>query len=315
MKNQRIALVLLALLAVLAIAYYLSTGTGTGLRPGHFAVTDTNSIQQIVLRRHFARLAEDEVVTLVKKDSTWWANDLYRANPARIRELMQAIATIQAREPVESTARANAMRYIRETHVRVEVQTQDSTRIYYVGPGSPDKRGSLAYLEDDEIPYIVELPGFVGNVDRHYATRLKEWRQLPLFTLGYEDLRQIAVRYPGADSSYVLRRQPNGMWKLPDQPTDTTASLRYARQYKPTYALEPAEERYPGAFEALARQRPDVVLQLTDKAGRKQTLNLHYIAGKPDLLLGWKPEKPELLLVQNFSMAPYLARRHQFVAR
>lgn len=315
MKNQKYTLVLVVLLVLLGIGYYLSRGSSSLLADREFAVADTARVERIVLTREMAKMPKPERVELVRKKNGWWANDLYAAPTARMKQVLETIAQIQAREPVDVPARANALRYIKEAHVKVEVFWGDSSRVYYVGPGSPDRRGSLAYLERDDIPYIVEIPGFHGSVDRYFATNIKDWRDLRIFSGTHETLRKVEMQYRNAEDSWTMTRNADGMWHLQGTPTDTSASLRYMRQYKDTYALEPADDRYPGRFDAVRKQQPDIRLTLTDKAGKTTRLNMMILPQKPDLMVGWVEGKEELLLLQTYALEPYLVSRKELMPK
>lgn len=309
---------LVGVLGALAIAWFIynSLRPDAGSSGAHaFAVADTAGVTRITLKRHFDKLPEEAPLVLTRKDGKWWVNDRFEASPRRVQDLLATLAQLHVREAVAPSAVSNAFKIIQSAHVAVQVEGS-TDRSFFVGPAPPDKRGALAYLEGSRQPVVLELPGMQGTLAPHFPTQPADWQEYVLLKGDAETLRSVEVQYPGADSSFVLIRQANGIWKLKDAPTDTVRTQQYMEAYRTLYALSRAPQKDQGLYEQLAKRPPVATIRTTDAQGRVQVLVLHGApADEPYLRYGWVLGKDELLLTQNHVIDRLLVHKAQLMAR
>ncbi|MBX3102191.1 MAG: DUF4340 domain-containing protein [Bacteroidetes bacterium] len=319
MRKYRTTLLLAGVLVVLGVSwlvYDFSKQQGAVSKATAFAVPDTAGITRITLIRHFEKLPQEQQVVLTRKEGRWVVNDRFDASPRRVQDLLATLAHLHVREEVAPTAVSNAYKIIQSAHVEVRVEGSQS-RTFFIGPAAPDKKGSLAYLAGSRQPVILELPGMQGSLAPQFATLPSDWQEFLLLSVNAETLRRLEVRYPGADSSFVLARQANGIWKLADgSPTDTVRTQQYMNAFGAVYALGRAENTNPGLFEVLAKQPPYARIRTTDAQGHTRELVLHQpLPQDPHVRYAWVTGQEELLLAQGFVIDKLLIRKQQLMPR
>ena len=56
-----------------------------------------------------------------------------------------------------------------------------------------------------KFPYVVNLPGFIGNVRSHFFTNMNKWRDVGIFNAQLGTIKQVKVDFPGKkDGSFTI---------------------------------------------------------------------------------------------------------------
>ncbi len=200
MKNNKVLIALLVILAAVAIYFFTKKSDGT-LRndkevKSDFAIKDTASIDKI-----FIADAKGQTVTLTRVENAWMVNNKYVARPDNIRILMKTFSRIDVRSPVPKAAYNNVVKMIATSATKVEIYQGDDkpSKIYYVGGATLDHQGTYMVLETDGVkssaPFITYIPGNYGYLSTRFFTESEQWRDAVVFRYLPEEIKSIEINY------------------------------------------------------------------------------------------------------------------------
>jgi hypothetical protein len=215
MKKNIILYGILTILIVIALIIYLNNKSGTIKKElKDFAYPDTASVNKIFLANK-----ENKTITLSRiGPGKWTVNNKYIARNDAIKNLLDAIASIQIKAPVPKSSLEQITKLLATRSVKVEIYANDKlVKVYYVGDPTPDNLGTYMILEKSSVPFIVHKPGFNGYLTIRYFTDEIEWRDVSIFPLTLPQVYSITVDYPGQkENSYQIIRKSPGEYELTD---------------------------------------------------------------------------------------------------
>lgn len=189
-------LVYLAILALLGfgVYYFLFSNHGNVYSESEagFKVQDTASIGRIFIVSN-----DGESVLVERTDSGWVLNKRYKALQSTLNLLMNTFATQAALYPVTQAARENAIRTMATEGIKVELykRTGEKMKVFYVGGASVNNTGTNMLMEGAKVPYVVQVPGFIGYITARYTTRLTDWRDRTVFNIPPQEIKTISLHY------------------------------------------------------------------------------------------------------------------------
>ncbi|MCS6928908.1 MAG: DUF4340 domain-containing protein [Saprospiraceae bacterium] len=201
MKNfftrTRLLFVLFLLAGVAAYYFWQQSeryASGSRVAPDmDFAVKDTNAIYRIFIADRRGRTAD-----LKRLENQWVYNGQYKARPSAIEVLLQTVCCLNVLYVPPKAAEKHAVKALAANGIKVELYDRHNRLLksYYVGDVTPDERGTYMIMEGSEQPYVVYLPGFIGQVRVRYLLGDEDWRDRMIFTEKPENIQAISVEYP-----------------------------------------------------------------------------------------------------------------------
>lgn len=159
-----------------------------------FAVKDASQIHKIFLADRNGKSA-----TLVRlPDGSWQYNGKWKARPTAVRNLLETLTQINVNYVPPQSAEQVMVKSLAADAVTVEVYDAGGQRVkrYYVGGVTGDERGTFAIMEGAEQPYVVHIPGFIGQIRVRYLLGDDDWRDRNVFEEKPEEIQSISVDYP-----------------------------------------------------------------------------------------------------------------------
>ncbi len=212
-------LLLLLFLLIGAATYYFWQQNkryqrGSRIEPDmDFAVSDTNAIYRIFIADRRGRTAD-----LKRQNDHWIYNDRYKARPSAIEVLLQTVCCLNVLYVPPKAAEKSAIQALAANGIKVELYDRQNRLLksYYVGDVTADERGTYMIMEGAEQPYVVYIPGFIGQVRVRYLLGDENWRDRMIFTEKPEKIQAISMEYPQhrsasfridkvAEAEYVVR--------------------------------------------------------------------------------------------------------------
>ena len=200
MKNNKVLLIILIVLALVATYMYTTRTPGTlgsnKEEKSDFAISDTASIDKI-----FIVNSKGEAVTLKKGKKGWTVNDKYLARPDNIRLLMKTFARIDVRSPVPKSAFNNTVKMIATSGIKVEIYQggNEPSKVYYVGGATLDHQGTYMILETEgvksSVPYIMYIPGNYGYLTTRFFSDPEQWRDAVVFKNSIDEIKSVEIKY------------------------------------------------------------------------------------------------------------------------
>ncbi len=247
-----------------------------------FTIKDTAAVGKIFLSTN-----DGESITIERKSDGWQLNGKYKALPSTVRMVMNTLVTQVPVTPVTKSAYENAVKTLATDGVKVEIYDRNGkkTTVFYVGGPSANGTGTNMLLEGAKTPYIVQTPGFSGDLRPRYPTTIKEWRDRTVFNIPDEEIKSVSVLYEtNPINSYVVSRDNNVFTVKGDpqitehlEPLNTARAGRYMKYFTNVNC-----EGYLNGLEDI-----DSLIRITKKRATIDIETLHM--GKQHADLYWMP--------------------------
>ncbi|MEM9835036.1 MAG: DUF4340 domain-containing protein [Bacteroidota bacterium] len=202
---------LIGIVVVLALGFAALQWSSQGKEKGthlvntrDFKVADPTQISKVFLADR-----KGNQTTLTRAGEDWIINGKYLANENAIKNLLQAVTSIEMQYIPARAAVDNIIKNLATEGILVQVFDQDGQKVkgYYVGGSTADERGTFAILEGADEPYVVHLPGWVGNLRFRFNLVGDDWRSKRVFGEEVEDIERLSIEYPTRRNlSFVLER-------------------------------------------------------------------------------------------------------------
>lgn len=215
---KRIPLIV-TLLLISAIALFLVLRKNfTKPSIDRFAIKDTAAVSKI-----FITDKKGHAINLSKQaDGTWLVNDKFQAQPSKIELLLETMYRLKIKAPVGITEREDVIRLMAANAIKVMVYNDDKLMItYYVGNATADYLGTYVFMENEEDPQIVEIPGFNGYITPRYIVEEIDWRTRAYYRFNPNELSEIEINYPNnPNASFCITLSSGNELKLFTSPAE-----------------------------------------------------------------------------------------------
>ncbi len=233
LSRRTLILLLLFLLSGAGAYYFWQQGQrksmGSHISPDmDFAVRDTNAIYRIFIADRRGRTAD-----VKRSDNGWIYNGKYKVRPSAISVLLETVCCLNVMYIPPKAAESNIIKAVAADGIKVELYDRQNRLLksYYVGDVLPDERGTYMIMDGAEQPYVVHIPGFIGQVRVRYLLGDENWRDRMIFTEKPENIQSIAVEYPQHRSA-SFRIDKMGEAEYAVRPLFSTTSPSRAPQRK-----------------------------------------------------------------------------------
>ncbi len=227
MKNNLIYLVIAIVLA--GVVGYLVWNNSNKNKPvdaQDFAVTSVDDIERI-----FIADKEGRTITLDKKDDHWLVNEKYKAMPAKVDLLLSTLKSFVIYAPVPDAAMDNAVKELAVFGVKVELYDDADDqpfKVYFVGRPNQGQTANHMLMQIDgksaEKPYLVNIPGFIGDLQTRFLLTEKDWRDLNIFNYKLDEIKEVSIIYHDLPaSSFVINVDDKDNYTLRHPDNNTAA--------------------------------------------------------------------------------------------
>lgn len=172
-----------------------------------FSISDTASVNKIFIVDHTGRS-----VLLERKpgERLWNLNGKYKARKDATDLILETMNRMRVRGNVPAKGKENILRVLASSGRKVEVYQGGNkpSKIYYVGPATPDHVGTFMLLEIPGIgrspePYITHMEGFTGFLTPRFFSDEMEWRYTGVFEFPGLEFRTVDVIFHrSSENSY-----------------------------------------------------------------------------------------------------------------
>lgn len=221
-------IVYLAIAVVLAsIVGYLAWHDSQKNKPANDQDFNVANIEEI--ERIFIAGKDGRTIKLDKKDGYWMANDTFKAMQAKVDFLLSTLKSFVIYSPVPEAAWDNAIKELATQAIKVELydDADDAPfKVYYVGKPNQGQTANYMLMQLDgqsaKRPYLVHIPGFIGDLQTRYLLNLSDWRDLTVFNYKLDEIAEISYTYHEVpQASFIITAQGNDGFTLkhPNSPT------------------------------------------------------------------------------------------------
>ncbi|MEN9523851.1 MAG: hypothetical protein RL065_2228 [Bacteroidota bacterium] len=239
-----------------------------------FAVSDTASIKKIFI----ADKANHTIILEKQKDNSWKVNSKYLVRKDAIQLLLQGIHDLKVNRPVSIKEHNNVVKEMAASAIKVEIFSDEAEPIkkYYVGAIAKNYQGNYFLLDGSEQPYLVEIPGFEGEVSVRYIVNELDWRTKNITQLKPNDIKNVSVIYfdERKDESFSIAPLNLNEYKMmPDEgKPDTKKCFELFSSFKNLNAL--AYTLNIAETDTFKKLSPFAMIEIIDKNNVKQNIEL-----------------------------------------
>jgi len=273
MKKTLPYIVLLVVLAAVALYLYMQDQNST-LDPGFssFGITDRQKVDSVLLRQ------EDQWVKLHRQEDTWYVNDHMYARDKAIDQFFNLLEDIRVEAPATENNLDELLGMIRENPIHVQIYQHDRLIRNYLVEQSPAKKGhTYMMVHDSRKPFLMNLPGFQGDLAPLYRVEPEFWRDRTLFDYSGLDLKAIEVIYPEKSSASFLLTYHQDQFRLrslENKPVESFNSNKAARyfSYFGNVRFHSVITDNQHLSDSLKKSQPLCSIHLTDVKGNRRKL-------------------------------------------
>ena len=169
-----------------------------------FAIDDTSCISKIFLADR-----NGTSILLEKNKNNWILNKKYDVKKSSINILLSTIKDIKVHKSVPLNATDNIIKDIATNGIKVEIYSNQKNiffrrkknkllRSYTLGQPTADYLSNYIINNDEETPYIVNIPGFNGFLTPRYGVQvnnldINSWRSTLIFKKSAKKINNISV--------------------------------------------------------------------------------------------------------------------------
>lgn len=218
MKKNIIYIVIAIVLAgVVGYLVWDKSGQYDPAAEQNFVTKDIDGIERIYLADKHGN-----TIKLDKKKDHWTVNDNYKAMPAKVDFLLNTFKSLVIYSPVSESAMGNAIKELAVHGTKVEIYHNAGRRpskVYFVG--KPDQGQNANYMlmqldgKSAKQPYLVHIPGFVGDLQTRFLVTEKDWRDLTIFNYKLDEIKEVSITYHDVlGASFVLSVEGKDNYKI-----------------------------------------------------------------------------------------------------
>ena len=301
--NKNTIILLLAFLGLGgATAYYLKNKNDTS------TITATDKDFRVEEKQLYKIFFADRnnhriILERVGHSKEWTLNGKYVASKGVLEQTMEVLTNISIKYVPPRVAIENAAKKLAVDGIKVELYGLNGVplRTYYIGGTTIDGHGTYCIQEGSDQPYVMYIPGFIGEIRPRFSLDEESWRDKTVFAEPIENIKSVAVEYPQQKmSSFKITKDLLSYSVLPfyDAVPRINRSLAkgMVQSYLTNFERVIAEgiDNKNEVRDSLSRTVPFVVISLENDKGVTKTVRLFPILKKDDFgipLTGIKPDR------------------------
>ncbi len=276
-KNLLYVLIILSLGAIAYFTVFKDEFGSYSKKETAFAVEDTSDISLIRLSN-----LKGDTITLSHTANVWTVNQLYKARPDAISNLLRALAQLEVKVPVAKSMHNNVISNISGRRIKVEIydSKQEKFKGFYIGDNTDELNGTFMLMEESDHAFVVNVPGFEGFAATVFFVNETEWRSREIFSYIPENISQIDIQYTGKiDSSFsIVRKTDQSLELITTKQTAVQANPEILNYYLKQFKLLNAESFIlePYKKDSLLGTQPVCEITITDTQHQSKTLKVFY---------------------------------------
>ena len=188
--------VFFVLLVIIIFYLYNDKKISSNSNSNMFAVEDTSCISKIFLADR-----NGTSILLEKNKNNWILNKKYDVKKSSINILLSTIKDIRVHKSVPINATNNIIKDIATNGIKVEIYSNKKNKLlrsYTLGQPTADYLSNYIINNDEETPYIVNIPGFNGFLTPRYGVQvnnldINSWRSTLIFKKSAKKINNLSL--------------------------------------------------------------------------------------------------------------------------
>lgn len=214
MGTKKYALLFLVLILILGGLYFFKMKADK--QPDSTSLPDfkIENPEDVTLLFMTDQSGENQIYLRKQEDGSWTVNNKFPASEKRVNFLLfETMSKLAVQGPAPKAAVSNVLSYMSINGVKVEAYGNDQTKpsmVYMVGNTTPSQLGTYYKLPGDNLPVIVQIPGFNGFLNSRYSLEEDYWISKRVFGSKKEDIEEVIVTYPDSTQNFSMIQKDDG---------------------------------------------------------------------------------------------------------
>lgn len=198
-KNITLTITLGILLAITAGVYWYGARSATPINKARFQVKAPKEIDHVTFTSPL------DTVQLDFDGARWRVNDSLRADRQMVDVLFATLQQAEAKRPVASSLRDSVAQWLQAHGVRVVLYAGESRVQEILAGGNAAKTEAWFMSPDDQVPYVMTIPGYRVYVSGILELDTYGWRDKYVFGFNWRNFNALRAEFPNAADNYVIR--------------------------------------------------------------------------------------------------------------
>lgn len=281
-----------------------------------YFVNNSNSKSTLTRTDKDFRISEDEIYKIFLADRAnnritlsrvghgkdWILDDRYPVSKSVLKNTMEVLTTVEVKYVPPRAAVKNAAKDLAVNGIKVEIYGQNDIplRTFYIGGTTSDGHGTYFIMEGSEQPYVMQIPGFIGEIKPRFPMNPDEWRDKSVFYEKPENISSVSVEYPQAKlSSFKIGKEGASYSVLPFYDAvprlNREVNQNIVRSYLTAYEQMLAEgiDNRNAARDSISKTLPFAIVKLKNQQNRELTVSIFPIIEKDEYGRPIQRKKPD----------------------
>jgi hypothetical protein len=281
---------------------------GLSINELKFSVTDTASINQITITGNkFTNV-------LSRSSGNWKVNDTYLMDPSMHKVLMSVLKQVRVKRTVPKSDLSKISEDILNNGFKIEIKSStEPVSIFYAGGNGI----SLSYfMGDDEIPYIVHLPGYESYVTGIFEVAENDWRDRLIFKTSWLGVKSLNLSYTENPSGNINIRAENNLYTVSGiNKLDTASLMGFLDKISYFYTDQYIEVGQVAAYDSLKKTKPFARLEVNSLGMDEPAIIEFYNQLSGDNVIMGVLQDQQMCLFSSSRLRPIFIKREDLIAR
>ncbi len=290
-----------------------------------FSIEQSDRVTEVILEKQGERLM------LTLGESGWMVNNRYEASPSAIQFLLETLSRISIKSTVPESQFQEDWKRESSSVIKVEIRERvGRVKSFLVYPVHSNPYGNYFKKREKGTPFIVNIPGYSGNVGSLFITSEKFWLPHTLYSCQPSDIRMVQlVIYDNEPQSFIIYQDSPGAVRLfsfpeeePVQNLDTGRIYRYLSYFHNIRFERWVFDSDSVDIHTILSSQPSQQLIIREQSGRSTTIRTYPI--KKGIINGLEEadlnriyanrnDEKDLVIVKFVDIDPVLKERNYFI--
>jgi hypothetical protein len=245
-----------------------------------FSIVDNADIKKIIIN------GTEHSNVLSNEKTLWLVNEKYPMDPSMQKVLMSVLNQVKVKRTVPKNDLVRIKDDILMNGFKIEIIYSDGHEMIFYAGGNGI---SLSYfMHDDNIPYIVHLPGYESYVTGIFEVHENDWRDRLIFHTSWLGLKSLNLSYPANPENNIAISADKDLYRISGiNIIDTTRLMTYLDEISYFFTDQYVDHGQIKAYDSLIKTEPFTRLTV-NSTGMKEPVVIDFFQPLPgeNVMLG-----------------------------
>jgi hypothetical protein len=312
-KSKNIGLIwILGLLVIISIYLGLSDNAHTSTIENSkiFAVQDTSAVDLISIK------TKEKTIKLQQEEGAWMLNDTYKAEQNIVKVLLSILRDAEVVRNVPKTQASEVAQEIKENGSLVEISSNGKKMQTFYSAGNENKTISYMMAENEEMPMIVNIPGYESYVAGIFEITKNDWRDRTMLSTNWRTLQKLDLKYTEFPQyNFTIEFKFNFLGIDGIASLDTAKMMAYIEQFNYLQADRYLDRGTHAKYDSLLQTPETVSLSIADiNPINSKSIDFYPLLPGDPMMLGFVKEDDQMVLFDAKRIQGIFAVKEEFEA-